>query len=140
MLNLMTSLICCVWLSSPVGCINVLISFTTRRSIKMLSWKEARNIKSITDNRKIVIRIVASVWKKESLNLHKNWILCVQLANALMRLCNGRQRTLYWATLLLGSYAGQEVLKLERRKGISIGVDILLKHGRHLAMKISNDR
>ena len=66
MLNLKTSRICWVWLSSSVGWINVLISFITRTSIKMLNWKKVRNIKCVTDNRKIVIRLVASVRKKKS--------------------------------------------------------------------------
>ena len=101
--------ICCVWLSSPVGCINVLISFITRRSIKMLSWKKANNIKYITDNRKIVIRLVASVWKKKSLNLHKK---LNSLANALLRRYNGRQRSLCCATLLFGSHTREYQLEL----------------------------
>ena len=129
MLNLKTSRICCVFLSSPVGCINVLISFITRTSIKMLSWKKARIIKYITDNRKIVIRLVASIWKKKSLNLHKKW----------NPLCSASQR----APTSLNCHATtwfirrQEEWKLERSKAT---VGILLKDGRHLAMKISNNR
>ena len=38
----------------------------------------------------------------------KNYNLFVQLANALLRLYDGRQRALCCATLSLGSYAAQE--------------------------------
>ena len=140
MLNLKTSRICCIWLSSPAGCVNVLISFITRTSIKMLSWKKIRNTKCIAENRKIVIRPVTSVWKKKILNLYRKLNPGVQLTNALRRLYNEQQRTVCCATLLLGSYAGQEEWNLERHKAISIGVDILLKDGKGLLIKISNNR
>ena len=41
---------------------------------------------------------------------------------------------------MLGSYVGQEEWKLEKHKGISIGVYIFLKDGKHLVIKISNNR
>ena len=139
MLNLKTSRICCKWLSSPVGCVNVLISFIIWTSIKMLSWKKISIMKCIAENRKIVIRPVTSVWKKKILNLYRKLNPCVQLTNALQRLYNEQQRTVCCATLLLGSYTGQEEWKLERHKGISIGVDILWKDGKRLLIKIFNN-
>ena len=82
-------------------------------------------MKCIAENRKIVIRPVTSVWKKKILNLYRKLNPGVQLTNALRRLYNEQQRTVCCATLLLGSYTGQEEWNLERHKGISIGVDIL---------------
>ena len=93
MLNLKTSRICCKWLSSPVGCVNVLISFIIWTSIKMLSWNKISIMKCIAENRKIVILPVASVWKKKILNLFRKLNPCVQLTNALQHLYNEQQRT-----------------------------------------------
>ena len=44
------------------------------------------------------------------------------------------------ATLLLGSYEGQEESTLEIGKGTAIGVGILFKDGRYLVMKIPYNR
>ena len=57
--------ICRKRLSSTIGCANVVISLTTRMSIKMLNLKKERNVKCVVEKN---LAAVTSVRERKSLN------------------------------------------------------------------------